>query len=152
MREALRLAAATWHPTRDGVLMMDYSSQSVGERKGKHTDMLAPELFRNFVADLDGLDVDMMLEIKDKEASAVRALAILRELGLAAPALAGYELPTFAPRPSLTDAEGNPTPTTKPRKKSATKAAAATTEPAAAPAPKARRPRKAATPTPDLPN
>jgi UV DNA damage endonuclease len=153
MREALRLAAATWHPTRDGVLMMDYSSQSVGERKGKHTDMLVPELFRNFVADLDGLDVDMMLEIKDKEASAVRALAILRELGVAAPAPAGYELPTFAPRLSLTDAEGNPTPTTKPRKKSATKAAAAATnEPATAPASKARRPRKAATPTPDLPN
>ncbi|RZL13164.1 MAG: UV DNA damage repair endonuclease UvsE, partial [Hymenobacter sp.] len=31
MREALRLAAATWHPTRDGVLMMDYSSQAPGE-------------------------------------------------------------------------------------------------------------------------
>jgi UV DNA damage endonuclease len=28
----------------------------------------------------------MMLEIKDKEASALRAVAILRELGLAAPA------------------------------------------------------------------
>ncbi|MCC2547653.1 UV DNA damage repair endonuclease UvsE [Hymenobacter sp. BT175] len=82
MTEALRLAAATWHPERDGVLMMDYSSQSVGERKGKHTSSLDEAQFRAFLADLGDLDVDMMLEIKDKEASANRAVAILRELGL----------------------------------------------------------------------
>ena len=99
MREALRLAAATWHPTRDGVLMMDYSSQAPGERKGKHTDTLVPELFEGFLTDLDGLDVDMMLEIKDKEASAVRAVQLLRGQGLVPPAPVGYEVPTFEPRP-----------------------------------------------------
>jgi len=149
MREALRLAAETWHPTRDGVLMMDYSSQSVGERKGKHTDMLVPELFHSFVADLDGLDVDMMLEIKDKEASAVRALGILREMGVVPPAPAGYEPPVFAPRPVLTDAEGRPTPATKPRKKPAKAAPAAIDDSAATAAPAPRRPRKAATPSQD---
>ncbi|GAC1377172.1 MAG: UV DNA damage repair endonuclease UvsE [Hymenobacter sp.] len=82
MREALRLAAATWHPTRDGVPMMDYSSQSPGERKGKHTTDLVEALFRGFLAELHGLDMDVMLEIKNKEASALRAVAILRELGL----------------------------------------------------------------------
>lgn len=86
MREALRLAAATWHPTADGVPMMDYSSQALGERKGKHTDDLVDDLFRGFLADLHGLDLDLMLEIKNKEASALRAVAILRELGLSAPA------------------------------------------------------------------
>ena len=48
MAEALRLAAATWHPTADGVPMMDYSSQALGERKGKHTDDLVDDLFREF--------------------------------------------------------------------------------------------------------
>ncbi|MBD2721526.1 UV DNA damage repair endonuclease UvsE [Hymenobacter armeniacus] len=86
MPEALRLAAATWHPTADGVPMMDYSSQALGERKGKHTDDLVDDLFRGFLADLHGLDFDMMLEIKNKEASALRAVAILRELELSAPA------------------------------------------------------------------
>lgn len=86
MHEALRLAAGTWHPTRDGVPMMDYSSQALGERKGKHTDDLVDELFRGFLADLNGLDMDIMLEIKNKEASALRAVAILRELGLSASA------------------------------------------------------------------
>ncbi|WP_083321033.1 UV DNA damage repair endonuclease UvsE [Hymenobacter glacialis] len=86
MAEALRLAAATWHPTRDGVPMMDYSSQALGERKGKHTNDLVDERFREFLSNLHGLDMDLMLEIKNKEASALRAVAILRELGLSAPA------------------------------------------------------------------
>ncbi|GAB3855448.1 UV DNA damage repair endonuclease UvsE [Hymenobacter terrigena] len=86
MAEALRLAAATWHPTADGVPMMDYSSQALGERKGKHTDNLVDEQFREFLTHLHGLDFDVMLEIKNKEASALRAVAILRELGLSAAA------------------------------------------------------------------
>lgn len=81
MAEALRLAAATWHPAHDGVLMMDYSSQQPGERKGKHTTTLDEAAFRAFLPQLEGLDADLMLEIKDKEASALRAVAILRELG-----------------------------------------------------------------------
>ena len=106
MRLALRLAADTWNPTRDGVLMMDYSSQAPDERRGKHTDTLVPALFEDFLADLNGLDVDMMLEIKDKEASAVRAAQLLRTHGLLPPMPAGYEPPIFEPRPT-------PTPTTK---------------------------------------
>ncbi|QKG55482.1 UV DNA damage repair endonuclease UvsE [Hymenobacter sp. BRD128] len=98
MRLALRLAAATWHPTRDGVLMMDYSSQAPGERRGKHTATLVPELFQAFLIDLDGLETDMMLEIKDKEASAVRALQLARQAGLVPAAPAGYTPPVFAPR------------------------------------------------------
>ncbi|SHJ14507.1 UV-damage endonuclease [Hymenobacter daecheongensis DSM 21074] len=84
MAEALRQAAATWHPTHDGVLMMDYSSQQPGERKGKHTSTLEETLFREFLTHLHGLDVDIMLEIKDKEASACRAIGVLRELQLVA--------------------------------------------------------------------
>jgi UV DNA damage endonuclease len=95
MHEALRLAAGTWHPRRDGVPMMDYSSQAPGERKGKHTNTMEEELFRGFLAELHRLDMDLMLEIKDKEASALRAVAILRELGLAAPA-PGLPIPPLA--------------------------------------------------------
>ncbi|MET4075902.1 UV DNA damage repair endonuclease UvsE [Hymenobacter sp. UYCo722] len=82
MAEALRLAAATWHPTADGVPMMDYSSQALGERKGKHTNDLVDDRFAAFLDDLHGLDFDIMLEIKNKEASALRAVALLRERGL----------------------------------------------------------------------
>ena len=114
MAEALRLAAATWHPTRDGVPMMDYSSQALGERKGKHTDDLVDDLFRDFLANLHGLDMDLMLEIKNKEASALRAVAILRELGLSAPA-------PDVPSPPLTlPPDPNAPPKAKRTKKDAT--------------------------------
>jgi UV DNA damage endonuclease len=86
MPEALRLAATTWHPTRDGVPIMDYSSQALGERKGKHTTDLVDEQFAAFLDNLQGLDFDIMLEIKNKEASALRAVDILRARGLSAAA------------------------------------------------------------------
>ena len=89
MAEAVQLAAATWHPTADGVPMMDYSSQAAGERRGKHTDALVEAAFRGFLADLRGVEADLMLEIKNKEASALRGVAILRELGLSGPAPTG---------------------------------------------------------------
>jgi UV DNA damage endonuclease len=114
MAEALRLAAATWHPTADGVPMMDYSSQALGERKGKHTDDLVDDQFREFLSHLHGLNFDVMLEIKNKEASALRAVAILRELGLSAPA------PTI-PSPPLTLL---PDPNTPPKPRRARKEAA----------------------------
>jgi len=79
MSEALRLAAQTWQPA-DGILMMDYSSQAPGERKGKHTTAIQLELFRAFLEQLQGLDADIMLEIKNKEASALAAVALLKEL------------------------------------------------------------------------
>ncbi|WP_081867848.1 UV DNA damage repair endonuclease UvsE [Hymenobacter sp. IS2118] len=111
MAEALRLAAATWHPTRDGVPMMDYSSQALGERKGKHTTDLVDERFREFLTNLHGLDMDLMLEIKNKEASALRAVAILRELGLSAPA------PNIASPPLTLPPDPNAPPKAKRTKK-----------------------------------
>lgn len=96
MAEALRLAATTWHPTRDGIMMMDYSSQSHGERRGKHVASIEEDLFQEFLRELQGLDVDIMLEIKDKEASAHRACTILRNLALVPAAPAGYVPPTFS--------------------------------------------------------
>jgi UV DNA damage endonuclease len=81
MREALIMAAATWKP-EDGVPMMDYSSQAPGERKGKHTEAIVEVLFRNFLQDLGDLDMDMMLEIKNKEVSALKAVSIAQEFGL----------------------------------------------------------------------
>ncbi|MDX5345784.1 MAG: UV DNA damage repair endonuclease UvsE [Hymenobacteraceae bacterium] len=78
MAEAVAAAAATWG-NEHGPFMMDYSSQSPGERKGKHITSIREDLFREFLPSLNGIDADIMLEIKDKEASAVKALAVLEE-------------------------------------------------------------------------
>jgi UV DNA damage endonuclease len=81
MGEAVRMVAATWQE-KDGIPMMDYSSQAPGERKGKHTDQIEEDLFRNFLKDVNGLDMDIMLEIKNKEVSALKAVSVAKEMGL----------------------------------------------------------------------
>jgi UV DNA damage endonuclease len=81
MREAVEMAASTWKPDRDGILMMDYSAQAPAERKGKHVQSISEQLFHDFLAETEGLDMDIMLEIKDKEASALKAVEVARALG-----------------------------------------------------------------------
>ncbi|MFH2108497.1 MAG: UV DNA damage repair endonuclease UvsE [Chrysiogenia bacterium] len=69
---ALSQAAATWGKN-DGLPMVDYSSQKQGERKGRHAESIDLEDFAGFIAAGAGLDFDIMLEIKDKEKSALHA-------------------------------------------------------------------------------
>jgi len=75
VREALRSCAATWR-RRDGVPMVDYSSQAPHQRRGKHVEHIELGDFRRFAAQTRGIECDVMLEIKDKEQSALRALAL----------------------------------------------------------------------------
>ncbi len=77
VRDALASAAATWR-TEDGPLMVDYSSQQPAGRVGKHADTLDPLDFTGFLRAARGLECDVMLEIKDKEQSALRAVEIYR--------------------------------------------------------------------------
>lgn len=74
--QAIKKASLTWK-VKDGLPMLDYSSQSRGERKGKHATTLDPLLFCKFIMETQRLDFDLMLEIKDKEKSALAALKLL---------------------------------------------------------------------------
>jgi UV DNA damage endonuclease len=76
--EILEFVKETWKEP-DGVPIVDYSSQAQGEKKGKHAESLDGRLFKRFVHDLGSHEVDIMLEIKDKQKSALRALAIVRD-------------------------------------------------------------------------
>ena len=80
VREGVEIAQETWKG-KDGKLMMDYSSQKKGARKGSHTEHIDTKHFRKFLRETEGLDFDLMLEIKDKEKSAEAAIRILKELG-----------------------------------------------------------------------
>jgi UV DNA damage endonuclease len=71
--DAMGLAGRTWS-SGDGIPMVDYSSQQVGARIGTHAQSIDPDGFRHFLAVSQPHDCDIMLEIKDKEASALRAL------------------------------------------------------------------------------
>ena len=75
---ALDLAGETWGEP-DGTPMVDFSSQEAGKRQGTHAATLDPRLFGRFLGDSLPHDMDIMLEIKDKERSALAALAIARD-------------------------------------------------------------------------
>jgi UV DNA damage endonuclease len=67
----------TWKMA-DGIPMVDYSSQEPGKRSGAHTEHIVPADFRQFLTITQPADFDVMLEIKDKERSALEALYIAR--------------------------------------------------------------------------
>ncbi|WP_338117000.1 UV DNA damage repair endonuclease UvsE [Sulfuracidifex metallicus] len=76
LEDALRMVRNTWKGNRP---MTDYSSQEKGERPGVHASTLSISHFLDYVKRVD--NVDVMLEIKDKEKSALRAVEILKEIG-----------------------------------------------------------------------
>ncbi|MBN2098638.1 MAG: UV DNA damage repair endonuclease UvsE [Dehalococcoidia bacterium] len=75
--EALRLAAQTWKKA-DGPLMVDYSQAAPGEPRGRHATSIDVRKLRRFLSETTPLDFDIMLEIKDKEKSALRAVKAAR--------------------------------------------------------------------------
>ncbi|MFA6072804.1 MAG: UV DNA damage repair endonuclease UvsE [Candidatus Woesearchaeota archaeon] len=79
LAEAVKLASKTWKK-KDGILIMDYSSQKMGERKGAHATNIDEQLFKKFLEETKGLDFDLMLEIKDKEKSALKAISIAKSM------------------------------------------------------------------------
>jgi UV DNA damage endonuclease len=78
LRQGLQLSGSTWKES-DGIPMVDYSSQQRGQRPGSHAKTLNRASFKKFIHETKGVDFDIMLEIKDKETSAFKALKILRE-------------------------------------------------------------------------
>jgi len=78
LREALEEIRKTWCDS-DGIPMVDYSSQAPGQKAGKHAKSIDANEFKKFIEDTEGLDFDIMLEIKDKEISTSIAHHIMRE-------------------------------------------------------------------------
>ena len=68
----------TWQE-HDGIPMVDYSYHRSGGRKVSHTESIDIAHFKYFLATTQPYDVDIMLEIKDKETSALEAVEIARK-------------------------------------------------------------------------
>lgn len=56
--------------------MVDYSSQKPDARRGSHAKIIDTESFKKFIYETGDFDFDVMLEIKDKEKSAIKAVEI----------------------------------------------------------------------------
>lgn len=77
LAEALDAAIPTWNG--HGPAMVDYSSQNPEKQAGAHTISIDLDDFGPVLDELIGRDVDLMLEIKDKEASVLKAMAFVEE-------------------------------------------------------------------------
>jgi UV DNA damage endonuclease len=75
--DLLQPVRQTWKQD-DGIPMVDYSSQEDGKRAGAHAEHIIADDFRQFLVTTRAADFDIMLEIKDKERSALEALEIAR--------------------------------------------------------------------------
>lgn len=73
----LEKSAETWGQ-KDGLLMVDYSSSKPGARTGSHAMSIDIDDFIAFIKGSDPVDFDLMLEIKDKEVSALKAVEFLK--------------------------------------------------------------------------
>lgn len=76
--DAVKTASKTWKKD-DGILMTDYSSQEPKKRKGTHAKRIDLKDFSRVLSESKETDFDIMLEIKDKEKSAIRAIAFLQK-------------------------------------------------------------------------
>jgi UV DNA damage endonuclease len=86
IQEALTSSTNTWKYILDGYPIIDYSSQSIGDRKGKHTKTIDENHFISYYKELikfsknKSMVADIMLEIKDKENSALLALELIKNI------------------------------------------------------------------------
>lgn len=81
--ELLDAAACTWGP-QDGPQKVHYAQQAPGRRLGSHADTIGLDGFLAFAASLEGRAPDMMLEVKDKNVSALKCLNALDAHGTTA--------------------------------------------------------------------
>ncbi len=78
IQKMFSLIADTWK-TSDGIPMVDYSSQERNEKTGKHATHINQKDFICFLQSINSIDIDIMLEIKDKEKSAVEAISLAKK-------------------------------------------------------------------------
>lgn len=72
--EAFESFVGTWSVNRDGVPMVDYSSLRHGGSLRQHAESIDLDDFKLLLKESDPHDFDVMLEIKDKEISALKAV------------------------------------------------------------------------------
>lgn len=72
--EAFESFVGTWSVNRDGVPMVDYSSLRHGGSLRQHAESIDLDDFKLLLKETEPHDLDVMLEIKDKETSALKAV------------------------------------------------------------------------------
>ncbi len=76
--KAIDKVSGTWD-NEDGLPIVHYSSQLPGEKTGRHAESIDIEHFTAFIEETRWHDFDIMLEVKDKEKSVLKAIDVLRD-------------------------------------------------------------------------
>lgn len=71
--EWIAMFAETWKKT-DGKQKIHYAQQAQGKRVGAHSDTIAISTFVAYCDSLNDHDIDIMLEVKDKDLSAIKCM------------------------------------------------------------------------------
>jgi UV DNA damage endonuclease len=74
VKESFGYVVKSWNKERDGIPMVDYSSQEPDGLPRQHSETINIEDFSFFLKQTESFDFDVMLEIKDKEKSAIKAI------------------------------------------------------------------------------
>ena len=78
LRSIIERVAKTWRK-RDGRVKIHYSNQWPGEPAGTHSKSISVQKFARFFETVHDLDLDIMLEVKDKQESVLKLRKFLRE-------------------------------------------------------------------------
>ena len=76
-RETIAMFGETWRSERQKI---HYSNQDPIRSKGAHSETIDEQAFCDFYAGIRGLDLDIMLETKDKQASVLKLRRLIPEL------------------------------------------------------------------------
>lgn len=82
VKKIVKKVFSTWQK-KDGLPMVDYSSQAPDKKRGAHIMNIDLKDFNKFLKVIRALDCDIMLEIKNKEKSAIQALELIRKSSFA---------------------------------------------------------------------
>ena len=79
----IRRCSSTWLE-EDGPQKIHYSQQHPDRKPGAHSESIAIDAFLKFYHELAGMDLDIMLEVKDKNVSALKCLNSVSDRGITA--------------------------------------------------------------------
>lgn len=79
----IKLCADTWK-RGDGVQKVHYSQQNPAKKSGAHSETIELDTFMDFYNQLSGMNVDIMLEVKDKNLSALKCINCVEKRGIRA--------------------------------------------------------------------
>lgn len=78
MEEILKLVKSTWK-TADGRVKIHYSDEDIDKKGGAHSRSVNTQNFLSYMEIIRDLNADIMLEVKDKEISAIKCIYVLDE-------------------------------------------------------------------------